>query len=316
MTTIAELERKLTGHKGWVRSVTVSPDGQWAVSDAGSITGNKDNTVRIWDLATGKCRATLKGHTDIVRSIAITTDTQRILSGSHDDTVRIWAVRQRKQVAKLELAGMAPSICPLPDNKRVLVGISSPENTVELWSFDHVRRIWGRRTESPTWCVAVDREARRAVSGHHDGNLHLWNPETGEGLATLKGHAGIVLSVQITPDGRFAVSGSEDKTVKIWDLEARRCVGTLEGHQGNVLSVALSPDGNLIASTGFMDHTVRLWRRESGTCLHVIENEDKASPIAVAFTPDGARLVVGTSEGPIYVYHLNLDATSSPDAVT
>ena len=45
--------------------------------------------------------------------------------------------------------------------------------------------------------------------GIETGEFDFWNLETGECLATLKGHTGIVTSVQITPDGRFAVSGSE-----------------------------------------------------------------------------------------------------------
>ena len=54
---LAVLERKLTGHEGWVNSVAVSPDGKWAAS------GSDDKTVKIWDLETGECRATLEGHT-------------------------------------------------------------------------------------------------------------------------------------------------------------------------------------------------------------------------------------------------------------
>ncbi len=128
--------------------------------------------------------------------------------------------------------------------------------------------------------------------------------ETGQCLATLKGHSDIVCSVQITPDGRFAVSGSEDKTVKVWDLEMGSCVGTLEGHQDKVLSAAVSPDGDLIASTGFMDETIRLWEWKSGACVQVIQHDGYPSPMSVAFSLDGSRLVVGTMKAAVYVYRL------------
>src|SRR6185312_5570196 len=67
-----------------------------------------------------------------------------------------------------------------------------------------------------------------------------------------------------------------------------------------VSSVAVSPDGTLIASAASSDRTVRLWDWKSGACLQVIEGNF----LSVAFSPDGSRLVVGTIDGPIYVYRL------------
>jgi GTPase SAR1 family protein/DNA-directed RNA polymerase subunit RPC12/RpoP len=60
----------------------------------------------------------------------------------------------------------------------------------------------------------------------------------------------------------------------------------------------------LIASTGFTDKTVQLWDWKQGACLQVIEHEENPSPISVAFSPDGSRLVVGTAGPNIYVYRL------------
>src|SRR5436309_3330398 len=81
---MAVVERALTGHEGWVGSVVVSPDGTWVAS------GSADETVKVWDLETGACRATLEGHTDLVSSVAITPDGKRILSASADKSVRAW----------------------------------------------------------------------------------------------------------------------------------------------------------------------------------------------------------------------------------
>ena len=54
---LAVLERELTGHKGWVWSVAISPDGTWAAS------GSDDKTVRIWDLETGGCLRVFRNNT-------------------------------------------------------------------------------------------------------------------------------------------------------------------------------------------------------------------------------------------------------------
>ncbi len=73
------------------------------------------------------------------------------------------------------------------------------------------------------------------------------------------------------------------------------------------------PDGAWIASTGFIDGTVRLWDWKSGACVQVSRSDP--SPISVAFSPDGARLVVGTTQGPIYVYRLT-DLRPTPPTET
>ncbi|MCK4414438.1 MAG: TIR domain-containing protein [Candidatus Eisenbacteria sp.] len=299
------LERELTGHGNWVRSVAVSPDGKWAAS------GSDDKTVRVWDLETGECRATMEGHTAAVWSVAITSDGTQIISGARDDSFRMWDAARHTANRVTELRDCWPQgLVPLRDGNRFLLG--GPGGRIRSEKRADLA-LWDAQSDSPMWesfaadgvrSVAVDRAEKRVLSGGRRG-LQEWNLDTGERLATLKGHSADVRSVQITPDGRFAVSGSDDTTVKVWDLETGICVGTLEGHQASVHSVAISPDGALIASTGFTDETVRLWDRESGACLQVIKHEMNPSPISVAFSPDGSRLVVGTARPSlIYVYRL------------
>ena len=71
------LLRTLTGHSMWhVDAVAVTPDGQRAVSASG------DNTLKVWDLASGRELRTLTGHTDSVRAVAVTPDGQRAVSAS------------------------------------------------------------------------------------------------------------------------------------------------------------------------------------------------------------------------------------------
>jgi WD40 repeat protein len=230
---LAVLERKLTGHEGWVDSVAVSPDGKWAAS------GAHDKTVKIWDIETGECRATLKGHTQTVWAVAITPNGKWIVSGSEDASVRVWAVESGRELARLDgHATYVRSLVVLSDGNRVLSGQDQPpkgqdliqgEVMLKLWDLDSrscIRTIQcGTAGEDGVFCTAVDQAGKKSLSGHRGGQIRIWDLETGECLATLDGHLGIVHSVQITGRTRFAVSGSGDSTIKVWDLN-QICVGT------------------------------------------------------------------------------------------
>jgi WD40 repeat protein len=82
----------LSGHKGSVRSVAVSPDGNYIVSGSG------DKTIRVWDAETGEMIGRpLEGHEGGVTCVAFFPDGKRIASGSEDGTIRVWNVESGKE---------------------------------------------------------------------------------------------------------------------------------------------------------------------------------------------------------------------------
>ena len=72
------------------------PDGRRVVS------GSSDNTLKVWDMATGRCVATLEGHSREVNGVAISPDGRRVVSGSGDYTLKVWDVATGECVATLE----------------------------------------------------------------------------------------------------------------------------------------------------------------------------------------------------------------------
>ena len=88
----------LEGHSDSVRSVAFSHDDKRLASASG------DDTVKIWDAASGKCLQTLEGHSRSVSSVAFSHDDKRLASASWDDTVKIWDVASGKCLQTLEVS--------------------------------------------------------------------------------------------------------------------------------------------------------------------------------------------------------------------
>jgi hypothetical protein len=113
--SLAVLERTLFGHNRQIKSLEVSPDGQWAAS------GCYDRSVKIWELETGKHRTTLEMHAGEVNCVAFTPNGVQIFSGSKDNTICQWNASDGRLIARWNAGGCAVlSLAVLPDGKRIV----------------------------------------------------------------------------------------------------------------------------------------------------------------------------------------------------
>ena len=64
--------------------------------------GSDDNTVKLWDVASGECLQTLEGHSHWVSSVSFSPDGKKLASGSGDNTVKLWDVQSGQCLQTLE----------------------------------------------------------------------------------------------------------------------------------------------------------------------------------------------------------------------
>src|SRR4029453_2536154 len=64
-------------------------------------TGSGDNTIKVWDVKTGKQVLSLRGHTGLVTSLAVSSDGKRLFTGSGDNTIKVWDMETGKEALTL-----------------------------------------------------------------------------------------------------------------------------------------------------------------------------------------------------------------------
>jgi WD40 repeat protein/nucleoside phosphorylase len=241
------------------------------------------------------------GHAGYVNACAVTPDGKRVVSGSHDTTLKVWDLTSGNEVATLRgHAGIVSACVVMADGRRVVSG--SSDKTVKVWdltSGNEVATLQGHAK----WvraCAATP-DGRCVVSGSDDHTLKVWDLATGHEVATLHGHLGGVLACAVTPDGRRVVSGSDDQTLKVWDLATGHEVATLHGHAGRILACAVTPDGHVVS--GSDDQTLKVW--DLATDEQVATLRVHAFGVhACAVTPDGRRVVLGLEDHTLEVWDL------------
>ncbi|MGO8673736.1 MAG: hypothetical protein ACLQVD_20555 [Capsulimonadaceae bacterium] len=287
----------LEGHTGHVECVAVSPDGRFAVS------GATDNTMRVWDLATGTTLRTLEGHSNYVYSVVISADGRRVLSGSWDDTVRLWDLETG--VARLTLEGHTASVCAValsPDGRIAASG--SMDRTARVWNLETgttVQVLKGHT--SHVTCVAFFAGGRRVVTGSVDRTMRVWDLWDSKVVHVLTGHTEQVTGVAMLADGKRAVSTSWDRTVRVWNLETGKCEATSD-YRG---FATLSADGRYARSGA------NVWDVESGKACGTLEG-NTAFVHCFALFQDGRRAISGWQDNTLRVWNMAAKAQAPAEA--
>lgn len=216
-------ETVLYGHDSYVLSVCATSDGK-------IISGSYDNTVRIWDIDSGKLLRTLRGHTGSVYSVYVNNG--NIISLSRDKTARVWNTN-----------GQLIKCLQMYDYTRC--------NTI----FVPDKILKGHEDYVYSVCMT---SSGKIVSGSADKTVRVWDMNTGDIIHKLR-HDDSVYSVCTTNDGKI-VSGSRDNTVRVWDMTTGDLLHTFR-HNNWVSSVCATAD-NIIIS-GSWDNTIRIWRKRT-----------------------------------------------------
>jgi WD40 repeat protein len=296
-----EVRQLKSGNKGAVAAV-FSPDSRTVVTAE----DDKENTIRVWDAATGNERQRLNAQSTFApKKMFFSPDGSRLVVSTSTllalwqmkDYRRLWQ-HEYEEPQNLTNLGFAPDDIFVPGHK------------------------YSQLQQNLT-ALAFAPDGQTLVCGDEKHTAVLLNAATGERVDFLRGHEGTVRCAAFSDDGKLLYTGSADGTILVWDRPSPPPVDTKDAlppgavlrlgagrfwSQRLVSSLAFSPDGKTLVVAGSQD-----WAREGQPAMHLLElpsgkerlrlQELPGSLEGVIFSPDGKALA-GINNKELYVWDL------------
>uniref|UniRef100_A0A1I7W106 F-box domain-containing protein n=4 Tax=Onchocercidae TaxID=6296 RepID=A0A1I7W106_LOALO len=264
---------------------------------------------RLWrNWHAGRCVIrTFEGHTQGISCVQF--DGDRIVSGSSDNTIRVWDIKSSTMpgLGTMTLTGHSDTVrCLHLSGNRLASG--SNDLTIKVWGLA-VNRTWSSIACRQTMightnfvrCLQMEKE--RLISGSYDHTLKIWSTETGQCTKTLMGHNGAVICMQ--SDGHLLVSGSADLSMKCWDERMDICAMTLHNAHDNAVT-CLRFDNERIVS-GSVDRTIKMWDLRTGKCVQTLDWKlsEGHTGVVRCLQVDSWRIVSAADDRTIKVWNLH-----------
>ncbi len=275
----------------------------------------QDNSVRLWDVATGKPLGPIETNREKPQSYSFSADGKTLVvdpwiedgkavfhayavpggkdlgsyESLHTRDVRVVASADGKMLASWGDASMAPSEA---EQKRV-------SRTVQLWDTAGGNEL--RRIETDcgaVTCAAFSPNNEILALACERGTIQFWDPAKGRLLRTFQGQLTFGHELAFAPDGKtFFVPGLEGR-IQAWDVESGKRLPSALGPPGLLWSLAVAPSGQALACS-LDGEALAVWDVRTGKVL-ATKAGHKAPVGAVAFAEDGKSLWSAGFDGDLF----------------
>lgn len=282
---------RMAGHRGMVRAVDFTLDGQWIVS------GSEDRTVRLWGTRSRESHGVVAELDDWVSALRVCPAGRLAAIGSNDKTVRLIDLETRETVRIKQCGSPVQSVAWSPDGR--WLASSFLDGRIVLFDSECNELHQAAPSRDSIRGLVVSPDGRRLAFGTGtDARIHTWDVQSWRESGVFEGVSGSVRCLSWSSDGAFIAAASTDLAIHLYTAEGRK-IATLKGTQGRVNALAFHPFGPYLASGG-ADKCIRLWDVQGARCVQTV-NAHEGEVLAVAWSRDGRLLASGSQDDQVAV---------------
>ncbi len=271
--------------------LAISPNGEMIAY------AYSNNSICIYSVSSGEKKALLIGHSENIIYAEFDWKGERLVSCSHDHTVRVWNLKKEEELIVIHNLSFFASISrdgqyiayPSISNDSIVIRniesgkellalkghnkqvesivfnddgkyilSSSKDGTVRLWDTLKGDELQVFNQSSPVESSIISEDNQYIASLLSDGTIRLQAINSNPNGVITKGHDHRVTFVSFSINDKMIVSASEDSTIRIWDASSGKELKTLTGHSLRVSSVSFGKSGNHIISSSW-DGSIIIW---------------------------------------------------------
>jgi eukaryotic-like serine/threonine-protein kinase len=231
----------------------------------------------------------LAGHDGSILALNFNADGSRILTGSSDNTARIWDAKTGAEYKIIRGTGSRVQSVEFSRDGQFVV-TSNDYGESQIWDVatGSEKTRFEKKSSGRIYSSSFGRDGSYVATAVGSNKIVLWNPKNGVSTKEWNGHESAdVAAISHSHDGKWLLTAGRDGSAKVWDVSTGQMLLSLNQHNSNVDSASFDWDAKRIVTT--THDTVTVWSATNGQQLAKITDRSNLVKQAV-FTPDGSRV--------------------------